>query len=223
LNKAELVLADASKDLGPPEGKCCAMPGSTIKGTYFFGGAGMDGNYIEPLVRALREAGIKSATYVSKDKWSAGTAMDAAIGSIIGREYDRQFPMLIRTSNVSSQQFNLIGYSYGSIVAAQLAAKYASKGTPIDNLVLIGSPLSKNFVLFLKNLMYLKKLVIINLDKQGDPIYAGMSVIELFSKLPLLASQMPESKGHFYYANPTEVGNKRRKNLAEELFKIGLR
>lgn len=50
-----------------------------------------------------------------------------------------------------------------------------------------------------------------------------MSVIELFMELPLLASQMPDSEGHFYYADPSEVGNERRRKLAEELYRVGVR
>lgn len=40
------------------------------------------------------------------------------------------------------EQFNLAGYSYGSVLQAQAALKLANSGQVIDNLVLIGSPIS---------------------------------------------------------------------------------
>ena len=59
------------------------------------------------------------------------------------------------------------------LIAAQLAVKYANKGSIIDHLVLIGSPISKSFLNHVQNTRNIKKVIIINLDKQGDPIYAG--------------------------------------------------
>lgn len=223
MKKAELTANNAVQTYGPLKGKCCAQPGSRLKGTYFFGGAGMDGYYIAPLVKSLREAGIKSAMYIDRDKWSGGTALDAAVGAVLGREYDPRYPMLLRTSDSNAQQFNLIGYSYGSIAVSQLAAKYAKGGTIINHLVLIGSTISQSFLNRLHNSANIKKILIINLNEQGDPIYAGMGTFELITNLPELASQMPSSEGHFYYADPTTQGDVRRKELAETLYKQGLR
>ncbi|MFL1465958.1 type VI secretion system PAAR protein [Marinobacter sp. HN1S83] len=221
---AEVTTDDRTQNYGPLKGECCTQPGEQISGTYFFPGAGMDGAYIRPMVKAMREAGINSAMYVDRDKWSGGTAMDAAVGSVLGRDYDPRFPMLLRVAtNLTARQFNLIGYSYGSVVAAQLAAKYARQGTVVDHLVLIGSPISQSFLGMLRDITDIRKVVVIDLDEYGDPIYAGMSVIELFMELPLLASQMPDSEGHFYYAEPSEVGNERRRKLAEELYRVGVR
>src|SRR5690554_2849023 len=92
MNKAEITVESANQSVGPLQGKCCSLPGESIKGTYFLGGAGMDGYYIAPLIRAFRSAGIKSAVYLDRDKWSGGTALDAAVGSVFGREYDPRFP-----------------------------------------------------------------------------------------------------------------------------------
>lgn len=223
MNKAEITANNTAQKIGPLKGVCCTQPGGKIKGTYFFPGAGMDGHYIQPLVRSLLDAGIKSAMYVDRDKWSAGTALDAGVGSLLGRDYDPRFPMLLRHSKTNALQFNLIGYSYGSIVVSQLAAKYAGKGTVIDDLVLIGSPISSEFLQKLKELAQIKRVVVIDLNEFGDPIFAGMSIIELFSNLPTLASQMPDSEGHFYYADPSKKGDDRRNELAKKLYDIGLR
>ncbi|WP_417531313.1 type VI secretion system PAAR protein [Marinobacter lipolyticus] len=221
---AEVTTDDCTQNYGPLKGECCTQPGEQISGTYFFPGAGMDGAYVRPMVKAMRGAGINSAMYADRDKWSGGTAMDAAIGSVLGRDYDPRFPMLLRVATKpTASQFNLIGYSYGSVVAAQLAAKYARQGTVVDHLVLIGSPISQAFLGMLRDITDIRKVVVIDLDEHGDPIYAGMSVIELFMELPLLGSQMPDSEGHFYYAEPSEVGNERRRKLAEELYWMGVR
>jgi RHS repeat-associated protein len=40
------------------------------------------------------------------------------------------------------EQFNLAGYSYGSVMQAQVALQLANEGNVIDNLILIGSPIS---------------------------------------------------------------------------------
>jgi aryl carrier-like protein len=114
-----------------------------LKVHFFLGGAGLDGIYIPKLIKAFHQAGITSAIYLDREKWSAGTAMDATIGVFFGRDYDPRFPMLLRSNPSSHKQFNLIGYSYGSLIAAQLAAKYAQRGSFVDYLVLIGSPISE--------------------------------------------------------------------------------
>lgn len=211
------------EDFGPLKGDCCAQPGSKVSGTYFFGGAGMNGTYISPMVMAFREAGIKSTMFTDQDKWSAGITKDAAISTILWRDYDPDFKMLLRIQKVESPQFNLIGYSYGSLITAQLAVKYAKKGTVVDHLVLIGSPISKALIKTLNETSEIKKVVIKDLLEYGDPIYAGINMLKLFSKLAILASQKPESEGHFYYVDPTIVGDTRRKELAKELYEIGLR
>jgi len=215
--------SDQSPEYGPLQGQCCVKPGSYIKGTFFIGGAGMDGIYIPKLIEAFHEAGIKSAVYLDREKWSNGQNFDATLGVFLGRDYDLWFPMLLRIRLNSHEQFNLIGYSYGSLIAAQLAAKYARYGTPVDHLVLIGSPISEEFLNVVNTMDRIKKVIVINLDEHGDPIYAGMEASELVSNSVKLFLQMQESEGHFYYAKEGGVGGKRRKELAEELYKLGLR
>ena len=61
-----------------------------------------------------------------------------------------------------------------------------------------------------------------NLDEHGGPICAGMRLIELVMELSLLASQMPDSEGHFHYADPSGDRNERRRKLAEELYQLGV-
>ncbi|WP_417582787.1 hypothetical protein [Nitrincola sp.] len=122
---AEITHINQAGTFGPLKGKCCVQPGEYIKGTYFLGGAGLDGVYIPQLISALHEAGVRSAIHLDREKWSGGQHMDASIGVLFGRNYDPRFPMLLRVYPNSHKQFNLIGYSYGSLIAAQLAVKYA--------------------------------------------------------------------------------------------------
>lgn len=220
---AEISSSNLASKQGPLKGQCCVKPGSYIKGTYFLGGAGLNGIYIPKLINAFHSAGIKSAIYLDREKWSAGQNMDAAVGVFFGRNYDPRFPMLLRVYPNSHKQFNLIGYSYGSLIAAQLAVKYARQGSIVSHLVLIGSPISEHFLNIVKGMKTIKKVIVINLDKHGDPIYAGMEVSELVMNAYTLREQMKTSTGHFYYAEEGSTGNKRRKELADELYKLGLR
>ena len=125
-----------------------------------------------------------------------------------------------------SEQVNLIGYSWGSLVAAQTATYYAGKGVYIDNLVLVGSPISNKFLMELKENPNIGKVVIKYLDFNGDPIYAGMTTGELMQAMPTLSTQfinVDKGEGHFYYNPNSEEGRKRCLQLAEDLFEEGLR
>lgn len=223
MQKAEITQSSSTQNFGPLTGVCCALPGSKVTGTLFFGGAGIDGAYIKDLVKEMHSAGIRSAVFIDRDKWSGGTILDALVGVSFAREYNPRFPLLVRIKARPNEQFNLVGYSYGSLLAAQLAAKYALKGTVINHLVLIGSPISKRFLDSLRRMPNIKKVIILNLNEQGDPIYAGMNYGELALSAPQLAYQMTQQAGHFYYADSGEEGMKRRKALAKFLFQQGLR
>ncbi len=208
---------------GPLRGKCCLKPGEAVSGTLFFGGAGIDGSYIRSVVSAMHAAGVASAVYVDRDKWSGGTLLDAFVGVRFAREYDPKFPLLLRANPRPAEQFNLVGYSYGSLLAAQVAAKYALRGTRVNHLVLIGSPISHNFLQFLKGIPAIKKIVVLDLDEHGDPIYAGMPYHEVAISAPILGYQMTRQSGHFYYSVDGPVGQDRHRALANYLYEQGLR
>jgi pimeloyl-ACP methyl ester carboxylesterase len=122
-------------------------------------------------------------------------------------------------------QFNLIGYSYGSLLAAQTAWSYARKGYKVDHLVLIGSPIDGDFLSDLQSHKSIQKTTVINLVQHGDPIYAGMDQSELMAIAPLLAKQMLAGKGggHFYYAHMVGDSPRRWMALAREIAAAGLR
>lgn len=197
-------------------------------GTYFFGGAGMDGEYIEDMGVALKDAGISDVHIVDRELWSGGTLADAAVGVFALRDEidlgDKiNFNEKFTAQGDGQGQLNLIGYSYGSLVASQVAMTHVQKGGVVDNLVLIGSPISKNFLKVLRNNPNINNVIVKNLKNQGDPIYAGMSALRLVIVTPKVAGQMKGGGGHFYYAPNNNTGNGRRRDLAKTLYQDGLR
>jgi hypothetical protein len=198
------------------------QPGEAVRGNLFFGGAGMDGGYINDMVRAFGDRGIE-LTPVDRQKWSGGTALDASLGVNAYRDGKFPAPVLLDNFQQSGPQFNLIGYSYGSVAAAQVAINYAEAGTKVDNLVLIGSPISKEFLNDLRSTQNIRNVLIVDLTERGDPIYAGMTRGELMMATPSLVRQMAGSTGHFYFAPSTPEGQRRRDALADSLYSKGIR
>lgn len=124
-------------------------------------------------------------------------------------------------------QFNLIGYSYGSLMAAQTAHVYGNNGHVVDHLVLIGSPIDADFLADLQGNPNIQRVIIINLQEHGDPIYAGISQWRLTAASWKLKAQDDESGntkgiGHFYYRPASEEGKRRRRELAKFLVQEGL-
>ncbi|MGV1823908.1 hypothetical protein [Agrobacterium vitis] len=206
-----------------------------LKGTYFFGGAGFNGGYIQDVLAALREAGISNvfagntkesigqSTYGSEGSGFPATLMDAASVTSINQA---GYYLTIMNNEFSNQgpQFNLIGYSYGTIIAAVKANSYTNvyKGT-VDHLVLIGAPIEASLLKEVKANPQIKKVIVVDLKSEGDPIYAGMTDWEIITAAPELAGQMMNSNGHFWYAPLTPDGAKRRRQLAKYLYESGLR
>ena len=205
------------------------------KGTRYFGGAGLDGVYIQPTLSALRQAGIENVSveldntatkYFPDPIELGGTFIDAfQAGLILDSEDDGEWPVTVGMN--AGKQFNLIGYSYGSLLAAQTANFYAKKGVKIDNLVLIASPIGSRFLADLVTNNNIKKVIILNLDKYGDQIYAGMPRLELIDSdvILKLKDDMAAGKGqgHFYFAHKVPDLNARLKWLADWLYSKGLR
>ena len=119
---------------------------------------------------------------------------------------------------------NYVGYSFGYLLAVHTAMYYANNGHIIDNLVLIGSPMSKTFLNKLKNHNNIKNIVVIDLRQYGDPIYAGMSEIELGKSIPKLLEQINGNGiGHFYYSANGKEGRSRRYHFALDMKNSGLK
>ncbi|MGQ5522932.1 alpha/beta hydrolase [Chitinimonas sp. PSY-7] len=201
------------------------------RGTLYWGGAGLDGAYVQPQLQAFRSAGIQhvwvgltnSATRLLGT--TPGTLVDAARAGTLVRYQDDGDWTINGGMTEPAPQFNLVGYSYGSLLAAQTANFYSKKGHIVDHLVLVGSPIDAGFLAALKANKNIKKVVVINLLQHGDPIYAGMTQVELLSGAPTLGLQMNANKGegHFYYAHTVADSPRRWAELAQRLAAEGLR
>jgi hypothetical protein len=201
------------------------------RGTLYWGGAGLDGPYIQPQLRAFIDAGISNVfvgltnTASKSISKPIGTIVDAIRSGLIIRYEDDDEWTIGKGMINASPQFNLIGYSYGSLLAAQTANFYSKQGHIVDHLVLIGSPIDADFLTTLKARKSIKKIVVIDLKHVGDEIYAGMSQAELLVGVPKLARDMNANKGegHFYYGHVVPDSPTRWRDLANRIYAEGLR
>ncbi|MEH1781963.1 MAG: hypothetical protein V7K67_34325 [Nostoc sp.] len=196
--------------------------------TVYLGGAGMNGSYIPDQIEALKDAGVQN---VVEGKYTWGAPLDAIDSLYIKRLHNyvnssnQPFTLdLLGIKDNGETPLNFIGYSYGSLVAAQCAIYYATHGRKVGKLVLIGSPIAKNFLDELKSNPNIEGIIIVDLTQYSDEIHAGMSFTELdHIGLIKLVKDMKNSWGHFYYALENDEGKKRRRDLANKLWKDGLR
>jgi RHS repeat-associated protein len=105
------------------------------------------------------------------------------------------------------EQFNLAGYSYGSVLQAQVALKLASSGHVIDNLILIGSPVSDNSDLMkqLKNNKNIKNIV--RYDIKGDALSNPQDVYD-YLKGAYQGITEGDKAHHFDAARPGKEADK---------------
>lgn len=267
--------------------------------TVFLGGAGMVGGYIQDMVNAFKEVGIKNSTYgnyssliTGLDQYLdkiplAGESLDmgadaalllfynqyndpivldlAGVGeckissekeflgvkirkytypseykvnsqidcdiTTVRIEFSKgsDFEFYLRKIGVNQPypengKFNLVGYSWGSVVVARTALFYAETlNKKVDNLVLIGAPINMSLLKAVQSSSNIKKVIVLNLGEHGDPIYAGMSDKAIIEAAPKLIDQMMKGEGHFYYGGDNDIGRKRRRELAKYLYNQGLK
>lgn len=199
-------------------------------GAIYFGGAGLDGPYVEGKLQALREAGVANVSAGQVDTArrnfpQAGMFIDALRAGTTLREEDPGDWVLAPPPQATSGPFNLIGYSYGSLIAAQTAAYHARHGFTVDALVLIGSPIGPGLLGWLRAHPRIGQVLVIDLTEHGDPIRAGMPQGELTQATALLVRQMVAGRGegHFHYAVDGAPGRERWAALAARLHAAGLR
>jgi len=204
-----------------------------LGGTVYFGGAGMDGAYIQDMGEALKEAGFSQVRTADPEKWSLGhgSIVDSALAVPFLRTHQttpRVFDMNTFTEKTTPDEpFNLLGFSHGSLAAAQAATNYADMGGNVDNLVLMGSPISQEFLDQLKSNPRIRNVMIKDLTQHGDPVHAGMSAAELPSAAAgLLKDKVlapfrdDDAVGHYYYSGEDAEGQKRRRAIANEFYGI---
>jgi RHS repeat-associated protein len=107
------------------------------------------------------------------------------------------------------EQFNLAGYSYGSVLQAQAALKLATDGQVIDNLILIGSPVSDKSDLW--NQLNSNKNIknILRYDIKGDALSNPQDVYDYFIKGGLIqGGGQGDDAHHFDAARPGKQTDK---------------
>jgi pimeloyl-ACP methyl ester carboxylesterase len=118
------------------------------------------------------------------------------------------------------EQFNLAGYSYGSVVQAQVALKMAKEGRVIDNLILIGSPISDDSELFQELIANKNIRNVIRYDIPNDKLSNPSSILEYLSG----AFQNSDDSGpHFDLARPDKETDDRMLKMAQTLKDQGVR
>lgn len=197
------------------------------RGTIYWGGAGLNGSYIADQVASLQEAGIR---HVFVGKRSYGILVDVGRSALTVRYRDSPVDedwQIVGMEDNPSPQFNMIGYSYGSLLAAQTANFYAHNGHIVDHLVLVGSPIDREFLAYLRSHSNIKKVIIKDLKEHGDPVFAGISKPRLVFNAGKLTRQMLKSDvtgiGHFYYAGTSKESGRRRRELAQLIYRQGLK
>ena len=144
-----------------------------------------------------------------------------------GADYNLASANIGRSAPRNEDTFNIIGYSWGAVVAARMALFYASEGVEVDFLGLVGAPVNNSLLSSVRRVSLIKKISIQNLTAQSDPIYAGMSDAEIIAASPLLLGQMlwsTEGSGHFYYSNAgTAESLSRKRRLIVQLIADGLK
>ncbi len=205
------------------------------RGTLYWGGAGLNGDYIKPQLAAFQAVGIKNvsvgltntagANMPNFAKDSGGTFLDAFRAGLLIRYEDSDDWVLTSGMDAKEGQFNMLGYSYGSLLAAQTANFYANKGHIVDHLVVIGSPIDTDFLAKLRANKNIKSVVVIDLTDRGDLLHAGMTQLEIAQAIPTLGRQFgsKNAKGHFYYAQVVKDSPARWKALAQRIFDAGVR
>lgn len=129
----------------------------------------------------------------------------------------------ISNSLPSIGQFNIIGYSWGAVIAARTAIFHARQGVSVNHLVLIGAPINASLKEAVSTHPKILNTHILDLVSHGDPIFAGMSDQQIVDSALKLANQMPTAEGHFYYSGDNPAGRTRRRQLANSLYEKGLR
>lgn len=198
--------------------------------TYFWGGAGNDDEapYKDDFIAAFDEAGISDPQAVPESSTSSprGGYVAMAADLVILTSINNVTPASISTPGVApdsdaSTQYNLVGYSYGTALAAQQALTDAGNGTVVNNLVLIGAPINQDLLDAVNGNSNIRNVIVV--DIPGDPVRAGMTDGAILRAAPTLAGQMARGTGHFTYAGGDSAAAARRRTLARDLYRQGVR
>jgi surfactin synthase thioesterase subunit len=127
---------------------------------------------------------------------------------------------LKKTPLKEGEQFNLAGYSYGSVLQAQVALELANSGQVVDNLILIGSPISDKSDLY-KQLSENKNIKnILRYDFKGGKLSNPRDVFD-FIQGGLQGLTQGNNAHHFDAARPGAEVDKLMNTIVEWLQQQG--
>jgi uncharacterized protein RhaS with RHS repeats len=155
--------------------------------TLFLGGAGYESEtkiYASAIVQKMQAAGIPSPEYLpigtrggqAGNIWLTLMNMKYANESIPTRNVTDK---VCEASNNEGGQRNLVGYSYGSTIAAQAALRIANSGSVIHNLILVGSPISNDSPLYKALTKNSNIRNVYRIDIPNDPFSGGIDVTNI--------------------------------------------
>lgn len=219
------------------------------KRVYFVAGAGNDKdgwNYVNRFNKIWTQKGIQGFTRVNA---SGGSVKDMAFTATyknfsgVGRGWDgkikrRDHVQIERAVNgivadlqnrplKEGEQLNLAGYSYGSVLQTNVALRLADKGIKVDNLILIGSPISDKSELYnaLKTNENIGK--VIRHDIAGDYLSNPQSESEFGKGIEQSAPKSVGGEGddapHFDLARPGAEADKKIGELGDKLKSEGVK
>jgi RHS repeat-associated protein len=120
----------------------------------------------------------------------------------------------------ADEQLNLIGYSYGSVLQAHLALKLSKSGYKVDNLILVGSPISDSSELF-KTLSSDKNIgKVLRIDIKNDKLSNPKDILTYLSGGYQNKDSNNTGEGpHFDFARPDNSTYERIKSVVVEWLK----
>jgi hypothetical protein len=128
--------------------------------TVMLGGVGTENEtkkYMTALQEKFKKAGVVQPEYVPI---SQGGKVPNVVNTLLNVKGDipyvasddifRYGPVskIVSASNEEGGQRNIVGYSYGSVMGANAALEMANKGIYVDNVALVGSPVSSDSTLY---------------------------------------------------------------------------
>lgn len=158
-----------------------------------------------------------------EDQWVRLNGSPPHMRMAVGGNYSLSAAGISTPVPRDEDRFNIVGYSWGAVVACLMARYYALNNHEIDYLGLVGAPVNKSLIDFISNMPQIKKVDIVNLTDRGDPLYAGMSDSEILAAIPELLYQFVTGSGHFYYSGTnTSESILRKRQLVSRLMSGGL-
>ncbi|WP_257668292.1 RHS repeat-associated core domain-containing protein [Parapedobacter tibetensis] len=183
--------------------------GSTPTGDIYFTSSARSSSYqLTPIYNRSDPLGSARGIY-NKRIPVQDAQIDKAYGAILSNIQDSPL--------AEGEQFNLMGYSYGAVLQAHVALRLANAGHKIDNLVLIGSPISTKSELY-KSLTSNKNIrQVLRYDIPGDKLSNPKNILEFIQGSRQNSDPNNTGEGpHYDLARPGDDTYDRIRNVVVE-------